>query len=132
MFDGLIESIKRRPPDEVIGGPCESYLLRWYVIPHNRIFNVYLHCFLRSDDDRALHDHPWSSMNVVLRGGYVEHTIVAGGIRRQRSFRQGDWILRLRGGAAHRLQISGEPCWVSWRKFAVLDDSDMTEKGCDT
>jgi hypothetical protein len=47
-----------RPPDFVIGGDS-PYMLRWWIIPRNKFFNIYLHRFLRSDDDRALHDHPW-------------------------------------------------------------------------
>lgn len=47
-----------RAPDFYIGGNANPYLLRWWVIPRNRFFNVYLHKFLRDDDDRALHDHP--------------------------------------------------------------------------
>ena len=54
-----IARITRRPADFVIGGAERPYLRRWWVIPRNRLFNVYLHQFLRSDDDRALHDHPW-------------------------------------------------------------------------
>ncbi len=42
-----------RKPDFIIGGPENPYLLRWYLIPQNRFFNVYLHKILRSDDDRA-------------------------------------------------------------------------------
>ena len=45
------------------------------------MFNLYLHEFSRSDDDRALHDHPWLfNLSVLLSGTYVEHTIDAGGI----------------------------------------------------
>ena len=42
-------------PHMVIGGAEDPYLLRWYLIPRNPFVNVYLHKFLRSDDDRALH-----------------------------------------------------------------------------
>ena len=62
----------RREPDFIIGGEADPYLLRWWVIPRNRFFNIYLHKFMRSDDDRALHDHPWANLSVVLRGAYVE------------------------------------------------------------
>lgn len=55
-----------RKPDFVIGDLSNPYLLRWWVIPRNRFFNVYLHKFLRDDDDRALHDHPWWSMSIIL------------------------------------------------------------------
>lgn len=58
----------------VIGPPSDPYLLRWYVIPRNKWFNVYVHKFCRSDDDRALHDHPWWWVSVILKQGYYEHT----------------------------------------------------------
>ena len=44
----------KRPPNFVIGDPADPYLRRWYVIPRNPLFNIYLHQILRSDDDRAL------------------------------------------------------------------------------
>ena len=40
-------------PHFVIGGADDPYMLRWYLIPRNRRFNIYLHKFLRDDDDRA-------------------------------------------------------------------------------
>lgn len=61
-------------PHQIIGGTDDPYLLRWYVIPRNPLFNVYLHKFLRSDDDRALHDHPWWFVSLILKGGYTEVT----------------------------------------------------------
>lgn len=58
----------------VIGTDENPYLLRWFLIPKNKIFNVYLHKFCRSDDDRALHDHPWLfNASFLLRGEYFEH-----------------------------------------------------------
>jgi len=33
---------------------------------------VYLHKFLRSDYDRALHDHPWAFITLILTPGYHE------------------------------------------------------------
>lgn len=59
----------RRPPDVVIH---ENYLRRWHVIPRNRWFNVYLHNFLEPDEGCDLHDHPYWSVSIVLRGLYVE------------------------------------------------------------
>ena len=65
----------RRPPDQVIGTPERPYLKRWHVIPRNRWFNVYLHKFEGSDDDRALHDHPWIfNCSILLKGSYIEIT----------------------------------------------------------
>lgn len=45
------------------------YELRWPWLPAVR-----LHHILRSDFDRHLHDHPWSYITVILRGGYTEVT----------------------------------------------------------
>ncbi|MUL47579.1 hypothetical protein FZI85_25020 [Mycobacterium sp. CBMA293] len=61
-------------PHQVIGGSDDPYLRRWYVIPRNPVLNVYIHQFLRSDDDRALHDHPWWFVSLILKGGYTEVT----------------------------------------------------------
>lgn len=64
-----------RPPDVTIGDdPERPYMKRWWIIPRNDQINVYLHQILRSDDDRALHDHPWDNTSWVLDGGYIEHT----------------------------------------------------------
>ena len=61
-----------RAPDFIIGGAEDAYMLRWWVIPRNRWFNIYLHKILRDDDPRALHDHPWWNISIVLKGGYLE------------------------------------------------------------
>lgn len=58
-----------RPPDKIIG---TNYLSRWHTIPRNRFFNIYLHRFTGSDDDRALHDHPWHSVSILLKGSLFE------------------------------------------------------------
>ena len=69
-----VESIMAaRAPDFVIGNPAAPYLRRWWVIP--RTFdegNIYAHEILRSDEDRALHDHPWDNVSLLLSGSYRE------------------------------------------------------------
>lgn len=103
---------QRRAPDVVIGEPDNVYLRRWWVIPRNRVFNVYLHRFSRSDDDRALHDHPWLfNLSVLLSGTYVEHTIDAGGIHRERALRAGQARFRF-GGAPHRIELRHGEVWT--------------------
>lgn len=72
--NALIARAERRLPDFVIGGHDNPYLLRWHLIPRNAVFNIYLHKFLRDDDDRALHDHPWPWCSILLRGEYAEVT----------------------------------------------------------
>lgn len=33
-----------------------------------------VHEILRSDEAGVMHDHPWSYLTIILRGGYYEHT----------------------------------------------------------
>lgn len=72
LFKSLINRFKR-PYDFAVGGDENPYLLRWWIIPRNERFNIYLHKFLRDDEDRALHDHPWWSLGIILHGAYKEH-----------------------------------------------------------
>jgi hypothetical protein len=64
-----------REPDVVLYNQKNDsvYLRRWYVIPRNNFGNIYLHNFLSSDEDRALHDHPWWNISILLSGCYFEH-----------------------------------------------------------
>jgi hypothetical protein len=152
IADRLIARARRRQPDYVIGGAERPYLRRWWLIPRNKLLNVYLHQFLRSDDDRALHDHPWASVSILLRGCYVEHTIAAGGIHERRLLTAGDTRVRASGRIAHRVELVDGPCWslfitgpryrewgfhcpeqgwIPWRRFTADDDPGAIGKGCD-
>lgn len=99
-----------RKQDFTIGEEDDPYLLRWWVIPRNHIFNIYLHKFMRSDEDRALHDHPWVNLSILLEGEYVEHTISAGGINKRVRRKAGEFKFRW-PWAAHRIEID-KPCWT--------------------
>ena len=63
----------RHKPDRIITANNEGspYLHRWYLIPHNRFFNIYLHHFIGSDQ-RVMHDHPWISLTYQLSGLFTE------------------------------------------------------------
>lgn len=101
-----------RDPDLIVGTEHDPYLRRWWLIPRNRFLNVYLHCFHRSDDDRALHDHPWWSLSLLLHGRYVEQTIAVGGIHHRCAYHAGAWRWRS-AKFSHRVEIvPGERCWT--------------------
>lgn len=139
---------KKRAPDVRIG---PGYLDRWFIIPRNRFFNIYLHRFLRSDDDRALHDHPWINLSYLLEGEYIEHTIAAGGVNHRKLYRAGDWKFRWPRDA-HRVELVNDTfcwslfitgprirswgfhcpkSWVDWRVFTDPTDSSKIGRGCD-
>lgn len=78
-----------RPYDFAIGPPDDRYCFRWFLTPWSRydrdvkpknawerlkrrLPNLYLHRFVHDDENRALHDHPWSSCSVILKAGYWE------------------------------------------------------------
>lgn len=131
----LIEKLSRLLPDPRVIYDREGgtpYLSRWYLIGAQRKedplrkgnlvdetksfwerlpINLYLHRFHRSDDDGALHSHPWSwAVSFVLAKGYSEER------------RIGDTVIRrlvypftlnfLRGQDYHRVDlIEGQQAW---------------------
>lgn len=122
-------------PHFVVGPHDRPYLLRWYVLPRNDWLNVYLHKFCRDDDDRALHDHPWPSLSLVLWGGYVEqtrtaatsageHWTAAKGVVTQHTHVATEYtyvrkwygigsLLRRAATHTHRIELpGGKPCWT--------------------
>jgi len=96
-------------PDFVIGLPEDPYLIRWWMIPRNREGNHYRHCILKSDDDRALHDHPWDSVSVVLEGVLKEHLSDGS----SRILEIGKPYFR-KATDAHRLEVIEGPVWTDF------------------
>jgi hypothetical protein len=63
---GWLAILLRGGPYQVIGPVGRPYLLRWFLVPHNKILNVYLQTFTSSDDPEAFHDH--GSLRCAHRG----------------------------------------------------------------
>jgi hypothetical protein len=130
LFPILLRRVAaRRQADFIIGADSAGgpYLLRWYITPWRAWYrhvpeqqrtrwqrlavacsrllpNLYLHCFLRDDDDRALHDHPSWAASLILDGAYIEHTIDAGGIHRRTRHATGS-LRCLRTRHTHRIEL---------------------------
>lgn len=170
---------RARPFDFGIGPHDDYYLLRWYVVRKGRRWarlsvrerdallderdsesgggvNVYIHRFLRSDDDRALHDHPWPWATLLLDGQYLEHLPASpdepAGPTRVEHRQPGDLVCRLNAERPHRIElIDGQPAttlfitgrrrrewgfwcghgWRHWRMFTDPKDSGQKGRGCD-
>jgi len=103
MDDAMLSMVKQvmasRLHDFRVGPDDNPYLLRWW-LKRSPESSVYIHLFLKSDDDRALHDHPWDSVSLVLDGRYVEVT-PEGSIPRF----AGDVIFR-KAAEPHRIEIA--------------------------
>jgi len=156
----ILRWARSREADFVIGGHERPYLRRHWLLPRNPVFNVYVHQFLRSDDDRALHDHPWLfNASWLLEGAYIEWVPSRGNANPLRPtcrfLKAGDWKFRW-GAAPHRVQLhrlAGPeiPCWtvfitgprvrqwgfycdrgwVHWKRFTATHDKGAIGKGCD-
>jgi hypothetical protein len=152
----IVRWARNREPDFIIGGKDNPYLRRHWLIPRNRFFNVYVHEFLRSDDDRAHHSHPWLfNASWLIHGYYIEHTIKEGGLLVRTRRVVGDWKFRW-GAAPHRVELGtydaqpdacwtvfitgpvvrqwGFYCpnrWVHWREFTASSDKGQVGKGCE-
>lgn len=149
-----------RAPDLTIGGEDNPYMRRWFVIPRNPFQNIYLHEILRSDDDRAGHDHPWDNQTLVIDGQYSEVLFHAefpwqstGSIVRK----PGDTVIRKatdthrlvvpEGGRAVTLFTTGprvrdwgfwcprsderKPRWIHWRDFTSGPNGETVGLGCE-
>lgn len=147
--DWALAYIEAHPvPDFHVGPDDNHQLQRWFVIPRNPFNNVYLHRFLQSDDDRAMHDHPWNNKSWVLSGMYIEHLQDGSTVTRS----EGD-IVERRAIEAHRVElIAGNPAitlfftgpiirawgfycpqgWRHWSEFvSTTAGGNHRGKGCD-
>jgi len=109
----------RRPPDFTVVIKGQEYMQRWWVIPRNRIFNIYLHRFLHDDEDEALHDHPWFNASFILKGTYTEWSIKAGGVHSKRIAKEGSFKVRM-PHTAHRIALHDGECWTLFMTGPVI------------
>lgn len=181
----IVRVAAARPPDFIVGAdhPDGPYLHRWFLTPWRRwqrrlgnrayahptrwnrlaarlarlLPNVYLHQFLRDDDDRALHDHPSWGASLLLVGSYIEHTIADGGIHHRNTYSAGDFRF-MTTTHAHRIELvrapdgHARPCftlfafgptvrdwgfhcpergWVPWQIFTAAGRPGEVGPGCD-
>lgn len=126
-------TLRLRLPYKVIADACDPQLgplLIRYELLRTRWGNLYLHHFLRSDNDRHFHDHPWSFITLLLSSGYWEHTPRGTFWRRRFSllFRPAEWqhwveILRpvwtliLVRPKRREWGFITERGWVQWRRY---------------
>lgn len=156
LLHSAISAASARRPDQFIGGEQNPYMKRWWLIPKNGCCNIYLHQVLRSDDDRALHDHPWASVSIVLDGGYWEllpRFADTWPHNRQLTphWRAPGSVTFRAARAPHRLVLSAAPSWSLfitgpkvrewgfwcpqewryWEKFAAGPNGDLIGRGCE-
>lgn len=145
-----------RHPDFVIGGE-DAYMNRWFAIPRNKLFNIYIHQFVRDDNDEALHDHPWASLSITVQGLareiYAPKGCNPSNEREHASRLIGAGDVTWRGlFFAHRIEVVNGPVvtvfvtgpnlrewgfwcpkgWKHWKQFvAMTRDGNQRGRGCE-
>lgn len=121
------------------------YMKRWRFLPE-RWPGVRLHCIVRSDADRELHDHPFDFLSILLWGGYYEYT--SDGLRtwcrpftvryrkaealhrvelyppggRHPEFMRHAWTLVFRGRYRREWGFQTKQGWLPWRAFLATKE----------
>lgn len=110
LYRHLTPIADKCPPDRTIrrieGKP---HMLRWYLV-RTPLFSVYLHHIIGSDEDKAMHDHPWANLSLVLSGHYIEHQP-----NRRRMVQAGEVLTRW-ATTPHRIEVTG-PYPSVWSLF---------------
>lgn len=133
-------------PHKSIGLNGSEYMRRYFVLGSrgdgDSRRSVRIHHIMRSDDARALHDHPWGFITIGLWGSYTE--IRPSSTRTVRA----PWIIVHRAEDLHRLVLDrpvwtlvftgrrtrdwgfmvGDE-WVGWERFTFLADLHLLDVG---
>lgn len=174
----LERHVDAREPDFRVMQGEDVYLERWYVVRSGCVWstltdeqrrkqlendnpreddnreNVYIHRFLRGDDDRALHDHPWAWETILLDGEYLEIKPVDDrvplGAFVTHHRHPGDRVTSPNANSPHRIKlIAGQPAltffitgartrdwgfwcdqgWTHWREFTAMGAHGQS-RGC--
>lgn len=93
------------------------YLERYYAAgwsPHNRKAGpaIFLHHFVASDPDDAVHSHPWGwSASLILAGGYREERCLPDGTMLVQEYHPGDLNV-IEADDKHRIDLLSADCWT--------------------
>lgn len=137
-------------------GDQSNPLMARYILFRFDSWGIFVHHFLRSDHDRALHDHPWPFIAIILKGGYYElhnQTIDLSETTEKRHpgnvlLRPAEWRHRVilpEGRTSWSLMIVGRRVrwwgffaptgWCHWRKYnpanGICEEHDLWEGNSD-
>lgn len=123
LADVIINEAKRTPYFHLKDGDSgEIYMERYWLTPFDASAsqNIRIHHIMRSDTDRAHHDHPWPSTSIILKGGFWELTPkdqsqppALDEVEFNRDWRKPGDVIRRAAKDRHRLEIPpGGSCWT--------------------
>jgi hypothetical protein len=106
----------RRLPKQDIRPHDTPYLTRYFAAGWSPFGapagpSIFLHHFVASDPNDAVHSHPWDwGCSLILVGGYVEHRWLTDGTWVSRTVEAGDVNVILPTDR-HRVDLLGADCW---------------------
>lgn len=127
FINWLISRAKRTPYFHLDG-----YMNRYWPVKPNNVkepgekkrwffggVGIRIHQILRSDFDDCFHDHPFSSISIVLRGGYMEYMPLEANQHidldphcRKKEWRKPGAIVFRKAKDRHLLELpKGQECW---------------------
>lgn len=115
----------------LIGLGDDIYIDRWYVI-QTPWFGIMFHRIFRPDNQRDLHDHPWSFLSFIVRGSYIEDTPDGPKFRCLFNYKRAEdahsirqvsrspiWTLVFTGPKRRKwgFWVDGGTRWVHWKEY---------------
>ncbi len=117
MINKLLYHITAKLPCHLINLKSGPYLERYY-IGYFLGVTFYLHRFIGKDNERHIHNHPWThGFAIVLLGSYIEERAVdicptasdSGCLTEYRRIR---WFNRINGNVFHRIHDTAPGTWT--------------------
>jgi len=109
----------------------EPYLIRYYLLFRNRNssfpFNVFIHRFIKGDDDH-IHDHPWGYFTYILSGGYNE--TICQGDAQTTHWRAPGFYQKVPSKHKHKVSLdpAAPTCWTLFVPFRRSRDWGFYKK----
>jgi hypothetical protein len=145
----LARFLRYRDIWKTVDGVETLYLRRFFLTPRSWPIRIFLHFIARSDDDRHLHDHPWSFASLIFKGEYHEETKIENVTHEilysAPSFRimkaehahkihlsSPVWSLIFAGKARRQWGFYTDDGWINWRQYLGLPEDlpDQPEDVC--
>ncbi len=102
-FESIIGDFMKIVFGQKLGVPDCIYMVRWII--DFKWFSIRLHHWLKSDDLRHMHDHPWDFYSLVLWGSIIDRT--------ESGDEQRNWLSLRKFKAEHRhAAVINKPCWT--------------------
>lgn len=101
--------------ETTIVGPLDNPLIVRYQLFRCPLFGIWIHKMCRSDHDRAMHDHPFAFISIILKGGYSEihYVKTTENIGRYDTIEESELLIHKPGAILYRPAL--------WRHRAILD-----------